>query len=664
MRFSLLFLFLVTPALLRADGPKDNLPEGVRKIPPPGIKLSDKDREELTEALKKLQYALAVVTERIKPEVKQYLPDVEIYAAAVHNALTYDEFFNAKEIAVAKDLALTGLIRADALREGKHPWTAQTGLVVRGYRSRIDGSAQPYGLVIPKNYDFKKKIRLDFWCHGRGETLNEVNFIQSCQTSPGKFASEKAIVLNLYGRFCCANKLAGEVDCFEALEHVKKNYPIDDDRLVMRGFSMGGAACWHFAVHYPSAWCAAAPGAGFAETPEFLRVFQREDVSNAPWWEKKLWHMYDCTDYAANLYNLPTVAYSGEKDNQKQAADIMARAMKGEGLELVHIIGPNMGHDYEKGAKAELIERIDKIAAKGRDPLPKAVKFVTYTLRYNHSFWVTVDAMETHWEQARVAADLAGADGIKLTTRNVAALTLNIKRPPADLSPRLTIDGTTLDFKRNVNDDLVLHLRKREKVWALAASNNEQGLHKVHNLQGPIDDAFLDSFLMVRPTGTALSMRTSMWHGVEMRHALAQWRQQFRGAAPVKDDKDVTDDDIKNSNLILWGDPASNTILKRIAEKLPIQWKDGDIVVGGETFQGATHVPVLIYPNPLNPTKYVALNSGFTFREYDYLNNARQVPKLPDFAVVDVTTRANARYPGKIVTAGFFDENWQLPAKK
>ena len=51
-------------------------------------------------------------------------------------------------------------------------------------------------------------------------------------------------------------------------------------------------------------------------------------------------------------------------------------------------------------------------------------------------------------------------------------------------------------------------------------------------------------------------------------------------------------------------------------------------------------MPILIFPNPLNPERYVVLNSGFTFREYDYLNNARQVPKLPDWAVVDVTTPA------------------------
>jgi hypothetical protein len=67
----------------------------------------------------------------------------------------------------------------------------------------------------------------------------------------------------------------------------------------------------------------------------------------------------------------------------------------------------------------------------------------------------------------------------------------------------------------------------------------------------------------------------------------------------------------------------------------------------------------LIYPNPLNPKRYVVLNSGFTFREYDYLNNARQVPRLPDFAVVDVDAPPSSRAPGRIVQAGFFDEEWK-----
>ena len=68
----------------------------------------------------------------------------------------------------------------------------------------------------------------------------------------------------------------------------------------------------------------------------------------------------------------------------------------------------------------------------------------------------------------------------------------------------------------------------------------------------------------------------------------------------------------------------------------------------------------MIYPNPLNPNRYIVLNSGFTFREYDYLNNARQVPKLPDWAVVDVNTPPSSRWPGKVAEAGFFGERWEF----
>jgi hypothetical protein len=76
-------------------------------------------------------------------------------------------------------------------------------------------------------------------------------------------------------------------------------------------------------------------------------------------------------------------------------------------------------------------------------------------------------------------------------------------------------------------------------------------------------------------------------------------------------------------------------------------------------------VPLLIYPNPLDPKRYVVLNSGFTFRESDYANNARQVPRLPDWAIIDIGTPPDATSPGKIDAADFFGEHWELhPAAK
>jgi hypothetical protein len=174
----------------------------------------------------------------------------------------------------------------------------------------------------------------------------------------------------------------------------------------------------------------------------------------------------------------------------------------------------------------------------------------------------------------------------------------------------------------------------------------------------------MDSFLVVRPTGRAMAERVGNWVERELAHATNEWRRQFRGEARVKDDSAVTDGDIAAHNLILWGDPSSNQLIRRIARQLPIRWDERSVAIGGNSFPADHHTAVLIYPNPLNPNKYVVLNSGFTFREYDYLNNARQVAKLPDYAVVDVSVSVSSRAPGGIADAGFFGEHWEVTASK
>jgi pimeloyl-ACP methyl ester carboxylesterase len=628
------------------------------------------DRKELNEHLAELGKEIAALPAALKkkPALLGLVPDVEVYHKAVRYALTYGEVYTTAELKQAAKLLEQGRTRARELRAGKPGWTTATGLVVRGYRSNIDGSVQPYGLVVPASYrPGGRAHRLDVWLHGRGEKLTELNFIAERQSSPGRFTPPDSFVLHPYGRYCNAFKLAGEVDVLEALAHAQKHYRIDEDRVVMRGFSMGGAGCWQLAVHYPDRWVAAAPGAGFSETREFLRDFQKEDIK-PQWYEQRLLHLYDCPDWAWNLFNLPVVAYSGELDPQKQAADKMAEAIEKEGMRLTHLIGPKFRHDYHPRVREELDRRIDRIAKRGRNRVPNNISFVTYTLRYNRCFWVQIDGLEEHWKKSSLTA-LWFQDRLHVTTENVTAFTLTFDSGDYPegwwTNPSVHVNKTSVAGAVSpVGSDRSwsASFRKGAKGWEVARTE-EKGLHKRHGLQGPIDDAFLDRFLMVRPTGQPLHETTATWVKAEMQHAIDHWRQQFRGDAPVKDDTEVTDDDIASSNLVLWGDPSSNKVLAKIAEKLPIRWGAKLVNVGKVWYGTPRHVPVLIYPNPLNPKRYVVLNSGFTYREYAYLNNARQVPKLPDWAMVNIKQAPSTQWPGEVVDAGFFDESWRLTAR-
>lgn len=662
---------LIFSAALRADGPKDNFPGQVRPVPPPGLAIEDGLRAELTtrlEALGTRLSALAASAEH-RAVIESYLPDVEICHRAVRDALEFGEFFKKGEIEFARELLSIGETRAAALTKGETPWTRETGPVIRAYRSRIDGSAQPYGLEIPANFDFDspREWRLDVWCHGRGETLGEVAFLQQRAQGKGrKIAPADTIVLHPYGRYCNANKFAGEIDLFEALDHAKRDYRIDEDRTLVRGFSMGGAACWQFAVHHPGLWAAAQPGAGFSETPEFLKVFQQETLE-ATWWEQKLWQCYDATGYALNLSNFPVIAYSGAIDKQKQAADAMVAAAAKEGLDLVHLLGPETAHAYHPETLAEIEERLASIAQTGRERVPRTVRFTTPTLRYDRCHWVRVDALAEHWEPARIEAAIEGPSRLVIATSGLKAFSLHFQAGQCPLdplrSPLAEIDGVELTLPKPASDRswAVSLSRKEGGAWALSSSSADEGvLRKRHGLQGPIDDAFMDAFVHVAPTGKAAHAATAKWVHDEHIRALKEWRRHFRGEARTSTDAALDPADLPRQNLVLWGDPSSNALLARMLPKLPVVWTADELTVAGKSYDPAHHVLALIYPNPLQPDRYVVLNSGFTYREYDYLNNARQTPKLPDWAVIDLRTAPSTRYPGKVVAAGFFDEHWQF----
>jgi dienelactone hydrolase len=688
MTSRLLFCSFILSTRLFADGAADNVADNVRRQPPPGVSIPDDVRKSLTDEAARLGAAIEASRAELKGKpVLMYLPDVQIFHKAVDWALRYNEFFNVKQTDWAAQQLKDGFARLESLKKGEMPWLTQTGLVPRGYVSKIDGSIQPFGLVVPPSFNanLPYKWRLDCWFHGRGETLTELDFIHGRQTSPGEFTPRDTIVLHPYGRYCNGQRFAGETDFFEALDTVKRDYRIDDDRIIVRGFSLGGAACWHIATHHAWQWCAANPGAGFSETEQFLNFFQNEKLKPYPW-ERKLWNLYDSTTVAGNLFNCPTVAYSGEIDKQKQAADLMAEASKKEGMELTHIIGPKTAHAFEKEAKAEVARRVDALARQGRRAAdrPATGEFNTFSLRDNAFAIGSLDGLKQHWDKALVRYALNG--GVpRVEVSNVTALTIALPpgtvlpsaRPIGELQPRIShklviirdLDGpppapgkedtSVWGEMRETDGTFRIQIHKESDKW-VAGPFPAGSLRKKHGLQGPIDDAFMDSFIFFRPTGKPANEKAGAWAKAEMERAIEHWRRHFRGDARVKDDTAVTEDDIKSANLVLWGDPSSNSLMAKVAPKIPVAWSGTEIKAGAKSFPAADHALICIYPNPLNPERYVVLNSSFTYRDYDYLNNARETPKLPDWAIIDLNTPPNSRYPGGIPLADFFGEKWEL----
>ncbi len=272
--------------------------------------------EELAAIKTKSEQIEAIVKElqakRANPDL---VGDVAVYAKAGRFLLEFPELMGTHN-AIDHSMIVfdQGMERAKQLQAGQAPDMADKNQM-HAYYSAMDGSVQPYHISLPANYDPSKPTRLYVWLHGRQNNTTESEFIYSFMKPrpPGNapVADQGQIQVDLFGRINSAGwHWAGEADVFEAIAAVKKRFKIDDKRVILRGFSMGGEGGWHVALHHPDAFAAAEIGAGTwsnrANAVPGLTPYQLATL--------KIWENME--EWALNAYNLPVAGHDGDHDTQ------------------------------------------------------------------------------------------------------------------------------------------------------------------------------------------------------------------------------------------------------------------------------------------------------------------------------------------------------------
>lgn len=652
---------------------------GLKQLPPAGIEIDPQIRTALNARLQSVREALDEAATS-SSDASTWRPDVDVLIRAVQLALDQNLFFKKSETRDADRLLDESMRRIKAAGEGTRG-LALLGFdeganekpqpLVGGFVSRIDDSVQPFGIVVPAGFTIRQgeePARMDVWLHGRGDTKTEIPFLTERMTKAGQYTPDATFVLHPFGRHCNAFKFAGETDVYEAMEHAAKLVAIAPHQVSIRGFSMGGAGCWHLAVHDPSRWLAANPGAGFVDTIVYQGWTQSTPFPITPVAEKLL-RWYDVLPWTQNLSLTKVVAYSGEIDKQKQAADRVVDRAEQLGITFPYLIGAGMGHKIDDVSKQRIDEQISKWASEVSGEPKSAINFVTYSLRYNRADWIRVAGMTEHWTAATVNASLDREhESIKIDTDGVTRLEIDFSDsgwPGRRGAVDVEIDGQRYSVEDSGNlRGFQCSLAKDETAEWTSLIDDDQQLRKRPGLQGPIDDAFCDRFAIVLPSRPARHGQVQRWIDRETAYFKDRWARLMRGDVQIVMDRDLTDDQIETCNLICFGDFSSNRFLFDVAEMLPIEWTRDMLRVGDETFDPVKYAPAFCYPNPMNPQRYLVVNSGMTFREFSNTSNSRQIAMLPDWAVLDVTAEDDSIYAGEIASQGFFDETWKLRNEK
>jgi hypothetical protein len=405
---------------------------------------------------------------------------------------------------------------------------------------------------------------------------------------------------------------------------------------------MGASGTWHLGLKHPDRFVALGPYCGYVDTHRFsetpIKTFVK--VGPLPPYQEKTLSTLDSIDYAANAGMVPAIGAVGDKDVFWDCHVIMGRAMEQEGLKMVNLVSPGTGHVIDPATHREQMRRIGENAAKGIDSAPREVHFVTWTLKYNRCFWIEILALQEHYVRAEVKARIGEGGLVEVEEpKNIRCFSISA---PAS---RVRIGKVELPVVRTP-----VILEEREGAWRIADRAPVEG--KRPGLQGPIDDAFSSPFLCVRGTGTPWNAEVQRWADATLNRFGEEWRFWFRGDLPVKDDTQVTEEDVRRRHLVLFGDPGSNPWIRKALPKLPLSWTREELRLRGKTYSAADHAPALICAGALAENRYVVLNSGHTFHPPELKINYLFFPRLGDWGVMKVGEDA-------AVDAGILDENWK-----
>jgi predicted esterase len=158
---------------------------------------------------------------------------------------------------------------------GRDVLAARSGFFRRAFRSKVDGTLQPYSVRIPTGYDPHggRKYPLIVFLHGSASnenTLAQFDFLSegNCiELAPRGRGPSNAFTRD-----------HAQEDIEEAIDAVIQSYPIDEKRIILTGFSMGGYGVYRTFYEHPDRYKALAV---FSGAPNLGRqYFPGEDHPN------------------------------------------------------------------------------------------------------------------------------------------------------------------------------------------------------------------------------------------------------------------------------------------------------------------------------------------------------------------------------------------------
>ncbi len=237
----------------------------------------------------------------------------------------------------------------------------------------------------------------------------------------------------------------------ELLAEVKRRYDIDEDRVVLSGYSMGGFGAWNIGMRFPDRFAGVVAYAGGVSRNEW---FVKED---------KL-----ARELLVNFLHTPIFFLHGDADFTVpiKGDRLSKKCLEDLGYDFVYREVKRSQHMLPVGDGSKLHGEITSwIDERRRDAAPAQVVHVAHDLDHAAAYWVRIDAMEGG--TALVDAEWSD-EGLRVDSEGVTKLTVFV-RGDASASVRVTWNGKARDVECETGKPVLLESwllhEDRRMVW-------------------------------------------------------------------------------------------------------------------------------------------------------------------------------------------------------
>jgi hypothetical protein len=280
------------------------------------------------------------------------------------------------------------------------------------------------------------------------------------------------------------------------------------------------------------------------------------------------------------------------------------------------------------------------------------VRIRSAELRNASAYWVHVLQGASPLAFMVVDTEVVDRNVIRLDTENVLDV---------ELSPSAVI----VDPARSVNvvwNGEARQIRLRDgKLRLTAAGYNPATLHKNERLPGSATDFTVTPFAIVIGTSSRDPEMAALC-SQKAAVFINGWREWQKQEPRVFNDTDIKDADMTKYSLLLVGGPDANRVTEKLAARLPLRISADRITIDGKDFTVKDAAVQMIYPNPLNPERYVWIAAATSTDGMYFCDlNIRRIDDW-DYIIVDGHIPAYRQKASPLqtrVVSGMFDCNWR-----